>query len=388
VTRIAADREQPIRRSRGYAPFPVRLPFEARPILACGAEMKNTVCLTRGPYAFMSPHIGDLNDLETYDAYRQMVERLEEVFRVHPEAVAHDLHPDYLSTRFAEGLDAGIERVAVQHHHAHVAACMAEHRLVGPVLGVAFDGTGYGSDGSIWGGEFLVADYARFTRVGHLRRVPMPGGGRAAREPFRMALAHLLMACGTWDPDLPPVREATEAEQRAIAWQIEHGINAPSTSSAGRLFDAVAALLGVRHRAHYEAQAAMELEALVDPTAEGVYPVMISEDVPAVIDTRPVIRGIVADFSTGVAAPVIAARFHWTMAAIVRDMCQRIRQATGLNRVALSGGVFQNVTLLGAATGRLAEDGFEVFSHELVPANDGGIALGQAAVANAVLESM
>jgi hydrogenase maturation protein HypF len=388
VTRIAVDREQPIRRSRGYAPFPVRLPFEARQILACGAELKNTICLTRGPYAFVSPHIGDLNDLETYDAYGQIVERLEDVFRIRPEAVAHDLHPDYLSTRFAEHLGPGTERIAVQHHHAHVAACMAEHQLVGPVIGVAFDGTGYGSDGTIWGGEFLVADYARFTRVGHLRRVPMPGGDQAAREPFRMALAHLLMACGTWDPDLPPVRDATEAERRAIAWQIEHGVNAPLTSSAGRLFDAVAALLGVRQRARYEAQAAMELEALVDPTADGAYPVIIGDGAPAVIDTRPVIRGVVADVLAGVAAPVIAARFHWTMAAMVSKMCERIREATGLNRVALSGGVFQNVTLLDAAARRLIDDGFEVFTHELVPANDGGIALGQAAVAHAVLDSM
>jgi hydrogenase maturation protein HypF len=216
--------------------------------------------------------------------------------------------------------------------------------------------------------------------------VPMPGGDQAAREPFRMALAHLLMACGMWDPDLPPVREATEAEQRAIAWQIEHGINAPPTSSAGRLFDAAAALLGVRHRARYEAQAAMELEALVDPAADGEYPVIIGEGVPAVIDTRPMIRGVVAEVLSGVARPVIAARFHWTMAAIVSKMCERIREATGLNRVALSGGVFQNVTLLGAAARRLTREGFEVYSHELVPANDGGIALGQAVVAHAVLE--
>jgi hydrogenase maturation protein HypF len=265
---------------------------------------------------------------------------------------------------------------------------MAEHRLVGPVIGVAFDGTGYGSDGTIWGGEFLVADYADFTRVGHLRRVPMPGGDRAAREPFRMALAHLLAACGEWDPDLPPVRDATEAERRAIAWQIEHGVNAPLTSSAGRLFDAVAALLGVRQRARYEAHAAMELEALVDPTADGEYPVIIGEDEPAVIDTRPVIQGIVADLLDGVARPIIAARFHWTMAAMVSKMCERTRQKTGLNRVALSGGVFQNATLLGAVVRRLTDDGFEVFTHELVPANDGGIALGQAVVAHAVLEAI
>ncbi len=387
VTRFAAEGELPIRRSRGYAPFPVRLPFDARAILACGAELKSAVCLTRGPYAFVSPHVGDLANLETYVSYGLMVERMAALFRVRPEAVAHDLHPDYLSTRYAESLDPGLPRVAVQHHHAHVAACMAEHRVTGPVIGVAFDGTGYGSDARIWGGEFFVTEYARFTRVGHLGYVPMPGGERAAREPFRMALAHLLGACGGWDPALPPVAEATEAERSAIAWQVEHGVNAPLTSSVGRLFDAVASILGVRHRARYEAQAAMELEALVDPTAGGTYPVAILGDAPAVIDPGPVIRGIVADLLIGTAVPVIAARFHWTLVATILGMCGRIREATGLGRAVLSGGAFQNVTLLTATRRALARAGFEVFTHHLVPPNDGGIALGQAAVAHARLTS-
>jgi len=388
VTRVAPGGELPIRRSRGYAPFPVRLPFEARPILACGAELKNTVCLTRGRYAFMSPHIGDLERLETYVSYGRMVERMAALFRIHPEAVAHDLHPDYLSTRHAEELDPDLPRVAVQHHHAHVAACMAEHGLTGPVIGVAFDGTGYGRDGRIWGGEFLVADYARFTRAGHLGYVPMPGGDRATQEPFRMALAHLSAACGEWPSSLPPVREATDAERRAIGWQIERGVNAPLTSSVGRLFDAVASILGARQRARYEAEAAMALEALVDPSAEGTYPVAIAGEMPAVVDPGPIIRGIVADLLAGAPGPVIAARFHWTMAATIVTVCERIRSAAGLTRVALSGGVFQNVTLLGAARRGLVRAGFEVFTHHLVPPNDGGIALGQAAVAHAVLAGM
>jgi hydrogenase maturation protein HypF len=213
----------------------------------------------------------------------------------------------------------------------------------------------------------------------------MPGGDRAAREPFRMALAHLSAACGEWLPGLPPVREASDAERRAIGWQIEHGVNAPMTSSAGRLFDAVASILGARHRARYEAEAAMALEALVDPGADGAYPVAIAGEMPAVVDPGPVIRGIVADLLAGVPAPVVAARFHWTVAAIILAMCERIRAARGLARVALSGGVFQNVTLLGAASRGLSAAGFEVFTHHLVPPNDGGIALGQAAVAHAAL---
>lgn len=386
VTRVAAGGELPIRRSRGYAPFPVRLPFESRPILALGAELKSTVCLTRGPYAFMSSHIGDLENYETYVSYGQMVERMAALFRIRPEAVAHDLHPDYLSTRYALLLDPALPRIPVQHHHAHVAACMAEHRLTGTVIGVAFDGTGYGTDGHIWGGEFLVADYAGFRRAAHWGYVPMPGGERAVREPFRMALSHLLYACGRWDPALPSVREATDAERKMIPWQIEREVNAPLTSSVGRLFDAVASILGVRHRARYEAQAAIELEALADPSAQEAYPVAIADGEPAVIDPRPLIRSVVADFQAGTAVPVIAGRFHATVASAIVRVCERVRASTGLDRVVLSGGVFQNVTLLGGAVHGLAGAGFEVFTHHVVPPNDGGIALGQAAIAHARLQ--
>jgi hydrogenase maturation protein HypF len=263
---------------------------------------------------------------------------------------------------------------------------MAEHRLTGPVIGVAFDGTGYGTDGRIWGGEFLVADYAGFRRAAHWGYVPMPGGDRAVREPFRMALAHLHQACGEWDPSLPPVREAVDAERRAIRWQIEREVNAPLTSSVGRLFDAVASILGVRHRVRYEAQAAIELEALADPSATTPYPVVITGGDPAVIDAAPVVRGVVDDMRAGTPAPVVAGRFHATMAAAILTGCRRIRRATGLSRVVLSGGVFQNVTLVGEAVRALGRAGFEVFTHHLVPPNDGGIALGQAAVAHARLQ--
>jgi hydrogenase maturation protein HypF len=386
VSRMAAGGEVPIRRSRGYAPFPVRLPFESRPVLAVGAELKSAVCVTRGPYAFMSPHIGDLENLEAYISYQGMVERMTELFRVQPVALAHDLHPDYFSTRYALGLNPALPRVAVQHHHAHVAACMAEHRLTGPVIGVAFDGAGYGPDGAVWGGEFLVADYTGFERVGHLGYVPMPGGDRAAREPFRMALAHLLRTFGDWDPRWPPVREASPAECGMIRWQIEHEVNAPRTSSMGRLFDAVASLAGVRHRARFEAQAAMELEALAEGLAGGPYPVDITGDAPLVLEPGPMIRGVVDDLADGARPTRIAARFHATVAEAVVRVSERVRASRGLDRVVLTGGVFQNAILLGATRQRLDASGFEVFSHHLVPPNDGGIALGQAAVAHARLQ--
>jgi hydrogenase maturation protein HypF len=385
VTRVAGGAELPIRRSRGYAPLPVRLPFESRPILACGGELKSTVCLARGPYAFLSPHIGDLENYETYASYVTMIDHMAALFRVRPEAVAHDPHPAYASTRFARGLDPALPRVAVQHHHAHVAACMAEHRLTGPVIGVAFDGTGYGTDGAIWGGEFLVADYAGFERAAHLAYVPLPGGDLAVREPFRVALAHLMRAVGGWDPALPPVAAATDAERRIIARQLERGLNAPPTSSLGRLFDAMASLLGVRQRARYEAQAAIELEALAAPGEHGAYPVDLAAGEPALIDPAPVIRGAVRDLGRGVAVPVIAARFHATVVSMVLRVCDWLRGRTGIDRVVLSGGVFQNARLLVGARGALAGAGFAVFSHHLVPPNDGGIALGQAAVAHARL---
>jgi hydrogenase maturation protein HypF len=253
------------------------------------------------------------------------------------------------------------------------------------VIGVAFDGTGYGPDGAVWGGEFLVADYAGFERVGHLGYVPMPGGDRAAREPFRMALAHLLRAFGDWDPDLPPVREATDAERRMIRWQMERELNAPLTSSVGRLFDAVASLAGVHHRAGFEAQAAMELEALAEELAGAPYPVEITDGAPLVLEPGPMIRGVVDDLAGGTPPTRIAARFHATVAEAVVQLSKRVRASRGLDRVVLTGGVFQNAILLAATRRGLDACGFEVFSHHLVPPNDGGIALGQAAVAHARL---
>ncbi len=290
VTRVVAGEELPIRRSRGYAPYPVPLPLESPPLLACGADLKTTVCVARGRHAFLSPHIGDLEDIETWRSYAQMAAHMESIFRVRPEVIVHDAHPDYFSTRYALGRDPALPHVAVQHHHAHVASCMAENELAGSVIGVAFDGTGYGADGAIWGGEFLVVDYASFERVGHLGYVPMPGAARAIHEPFRMALAHLTAARGSMPGIEATALGATEAEIDAIQWQIAHAVNAPLTSSVGRLFDAVASLAGIRHRALYEGQAAMELEACAARGEKGAYPFPIAGEQPAIADPRPARR--------------------------------------------------------------------------------------------------
>jgi len=400
VVRVFQKAELPIRRSRGYAPFPVRLPFRARQVLAVGAELKNTFCLTREEYAFLSQHIGDMENLETLRSFEEMIEHFKGLFRIEPEVLAHDLHPDYLATQYAKRLengDRGLELVAVQHHHAHVAACMAEHGLSGerPVIGVAFDGTGYGTDGAIWGGEFLVADYAGFHRAAHLAYVPLPGGDTAIRRPYRTALAHLWHAFGTLDVDVAPRRTPSEVELRVLRRQLERGVNAPPTSSMGRLFDAVAALAGLRQEVNYEAQAAIELEMMATEGVGDAYVWKIRresapdltglEDSEWILDPAQLIREVVADVLAGVPVPVISAKFHNSVAALIHEVCELIRAETGLNEVALSGGVFQNVTLLARAVELLRRAGFTVYTHRVVPPNDGGIALGQAVVANAVM---
>jgi hydrogenase maturation protein HypF len=387
VTRIFAGAELPVRRSRGYAPYPVHLPFPVRQVLAVGAELKNTFCLTRDRYAFLSQHIGDMENYETLRFLEQMVEQLGRTFRIEPEIIAHDMHPTYLSTQWASrqiSESANQRVVSVQHHHAHIAACMAENELTGerPIVGVAFDGTGYGTDGAIWGGEFLVADYASFRRVAHLKYVPLPGGDAAIRRPYRTALAYLWAAGVPWEDNLPPVAvAATEwvAERTVLARQLERGLNVVPTSSVGRLFDAVSALAGVRQEINYEAQAAIELEMLVTKGVERAYPFGLGEQ----IDPAPCIRAVVADVRAGVPASTIAAKFHNGLATMVRDVCLRLRDEAGLDEVALSGGVFQNVTLLEKTVMLLQGAGFTIYIHRLVPPNDGGISLGQAVVAGA-----
>jgi hydrogenase maturation protein HypF len=385
VVRVFEGRELPIRRSRGYAPYPVKLPFSVPPMLAAGAELKNTFCVTREGYAFLSHHIGDLENYETLRSFEDGVAHFERLFRIVPEVIAYDLHPNYLATRYAleRAERDGIQSIGVQHHHAHIAACMAENGLIGdrPVIGVAFDGTGYGADGAIWGGEFLIADYRGFERAAHLAYMPLPGGDTAIRHPYRIALSALRSAEIEWADDLAPVKAATSIEQAAIAKQIESGLNAPLTSSLGRLFDAVASIAGVRQAVNYEGQAAIEFEALADRSEMGEYHFEIDGDS---VSAAPLIRSVVADVRSDVPVSIVSARFHNSLAAMVRDVCESIRARRGLNEVALSGGVFQNVTLLKRTLDRLRAAGFVVYVHRLVPPNDGGLSLGQAVIAAAL----
>ncbi len=380
VVRVFAGAELPIRRSRGYAPFPVKLPFTVPPLLAVGGELKNTFCVARDQYAFLSHHIGDVENLETLRSFEAGIAHFESLFRITPEIIAHDLHPDYLSTRYALRITQHATRIPVQHHHAHIAACLAEngHRGERPVIGVAFDGTGYGTDGAIWGGEFVIADYAGFERAAHLAYVPLPGGDAGTRKPARVALAHLLAAGLSLEGDLPPISALSVTERRIVERQIATGLNSPPTSSMGRLFDAVASLIGLRHEMNYEGQAAIELEAITDPDEAGAYAFEIGQ---GSISPQPVIRAVVADVRANAPLPIISARFHNGVAAMIREVCVRLREQQGLNQAALSGGVFQNVTLLGKTLALLRSAGFEVFTHRLVPPNDGGIALGQAVIA-------
>lgn len=387
IVRRAAGATRFLRRSRGYVPEPIALRHPLPPVLACGAGLKNTVCLTRGAEAFVSQHIGDLENLAAYRFLEKTVAHLERILDVRPQIVAHDLHPDYLSTRYALNR-TGARRIGVQHHHAHIVSVMAEHELQGPVIGLALDGTGYGTDGAVWGGEVLVAEAGRFTRAAHLAYVPMPGGAAAIREPWRMAAAHLEDAFGDgWRRTDLPLFETVPAEKLDLAARMARsGVNAPPTSSLGRLFDAVAALCGLRARVHYEGQAAMELEMAADPKAPGGYPYAVMPGDALTVATAPLIRAVAADLGAGVPPPVVAGRFHRTVIELFVDLCRRVRRQTRLTQVALSGGVFQNVILLEGMIRALAEAGFSVYTSEQVPANDGGISLGQAVAAAAMAE--
>ncbi|MBN1564079.1 MAG: carbamoyltransferase HypF [Anaerolineae bacterium] len=379
----------PLRRSRGYAPYPVALPFAAPPMLACGAEMKNTFCITRDKHAFMSQHIGDLANYDALQSYEHSIRHMEHLFRVQPEVVVHDAHPDYMASKYAvqRAEKDHLTRVAVQHHHAHLASCIAENQLPPdePVIGVIFDGTGLGPDNAIWGGEFLIGSYTWYRRFAHLKYIPLPGGDAATQRPYRTALAHLWQAGIAWDDDLPPIKHADSQERTIIRQQIERKINAPLTSSMGRLFDATAALAGVLQVVTYEAQGAIQLEAQVDESESGSYIFDLLEpnnpQTPWLIDPAPVLRSVRDDLRGGVAVPVIAARFHNSVADMIRDMCIITRRTTGIKAAVLSGGVFQNATLYQKTIPRLEEIGMTVYTHHLVPPNDGGLALGQAAIA-------
>lgn len=384
-------RELVLRRSRGYAPRPLPLPARLpQPVLGCGAELKNTFCLARERHAFLSHHIGDLADYPTLRSYTAGITHLERLLGLAPKLLAYDLHPEYMSTKYAlerAARQPELALVGVQHHHAHIASCLADNGWCpGPgdrVLGVAFDGLGYGLDGTLWGGELLVADCAGFTRAGHLAPVRMPGGTSAIRQPWRMAVSYLDAAYGGDLPeDLPVLRRHAE-QWPAVRRLLGRGTAAPVTSSAGRLFDAVAAILDLSDQVTYEGQAAVALEQLADSTETGAYPVCLGDGDPVVLDTVDLVRTVVEQWRRRVPAPVIAARFHRGLAGAVVAGCRRLRERTGLGTVALSGGVFQNMYLLGCTVAGLEQAGFRVLTHSRVPPNDGGISLGQVVVAAA-----
>jgi hydrogenase maturation protein HypF len=383
VGRAFRRRELLVRRSRGYAPQPVALPWPfPRPVLACGAELKSTFCVAKGRHAFVSHHIGDLENYETLRSFTEGIEHFRRLFDLVPEVVAHDLHPEYLSTKYALDLE-GVELLGVQHHHAHVAACLADNGEAGPVIGVAFDGLGYGTDGTIWGGELLAADLAGFERLGHLDPLPMPGGVAAIREPWRMAASYLDAAYDGAVPAWLGVVARNQARWSQVVSLARAKVGSPLTSSAGRLFDAVASILGVRDAINYEGQAAVELEQRADPDERGAYAAGMAGARPFRLAGADLVRAVVEDLRAGVDPGLVAARFHNGVAAAIVAGCARAREATGLATVALSGGVFQNLLLLERTVTGLEARGFRVLVHSRVPPNDGGISLGQAAAAGA-----
>jgi hydrogenase maturation protein HypF len=375
------------RRSRGFSPNPLKSTQPLREILAVGAELKNTFCLTKEHYAFLSHHIGDLENLETLHAFESGIPHYEHIFKVIPAAIARDLHPDYLSSQYAQ---ARAERdelpiLNIQHHHAHLAACLADNgwESTEPVIGAIFDGTGLGTDSKIWGGEWLYGNYTSFERRLHLAYYPLPGGDSAVRQPKRLAAAYLHQAGIPWSDDLAPMQALSAEECVVLTAQLEKEINCPRTSSMGRLFDAVASLIGVCQEINYEAQAAIELENIRDPQAEGDYPFMLIEDI---IEFAPLLEAIVADLHAGIQLAVISAKFHHSVVKMLLAGCEFIRRESGCAVVALSGGVWQNMVLLNEAVPALEADGFTVLYHRQVPPNDGCIALGQAFIANQQLE--
>jgi hydrogenase maturation protein HypF len=384
LVRHVAGADRVIRRSRGIVPMPVFLRRPLPSVLACGAELKNTVCLISGSRAFLSQHIGNLENSAGYDFFCMTIAHMQRILDITPHFLACDLHPDYLSTRYAlEQQQAGMELVRVQHHHAHIVSCMAENRIHGKLIGLAFDGTGYGADGAIWGGEFLIADETGFDRVGHLAYVSMPGGAATIREPWRMAASCLYLVFGEnmQNLDIPLFREIDPKKLTFLQDMMAKDINCPRTSSMGRLFDAVAAIIGIRYTVAYEGQAALELEMLADDGESGSYPFeWLSEDGYQILP-HPIIQGVVRDIENGVSPAVVSARFHRTLICMTAALCREIRRNSNLNRVALSGGVFQNALLLNGLIRELSTEGFMVFSQSVVPTNDGGISLGQAVCA-------
>jgi len=414
VAIVERGTSQLVRRARSYAPYPIHLPFEAKQVLGCGAEEKNTFCLTKDNYAFLSQHIGDMENMETLEHFDSTISLYKRLFHVEPEIIAHDLHPDYLATKYAWELgESGTKLVPVQHHHAHIASCMADNGLESPVIGVALDGTGMGVDGNIWGGEFLVADYRNFRRAGHLEYLPLPGGAAAIKRPYRTAIGYVLTLLGenalntviaseARQSQLDSIGQVTEVEVEVIKRQLERRINSPLSSSMGRLFDAVSALIGIRGEIDYEGQAAVELEmaalssVIARPAlseAKGLdeaisnnnesYTYHITEEEGIrIVHLKDLLSAVIEDLHQGISKGKISVKFHNTVARMINEMCHLIADETGVSQVALSGGVFQNRLLLRKAVRLLESSGFQVFTHRQVPCNDGGISLGQAVIAN------
>lgn len=382
---VTALRDQPylVRRARGYAPGQLRIPKAEQPVLGTGTQLKNTFCLARERYAFVSHFIGDLENQETLDSFEQAVGHYEKLFRIHPQALACDLHPDYLATRYAQARSQkeNLPLIPVQHHHAHLAACLAENGWEGsaPAIGLIFDGTGYGTDGSIWGGEILVGGYRGFERRFHLLPVRLPGGDLAVRKPARTALSWLAAAgMSVEDEELPPFRALSKDERAAVQAQLKSGLNAPLTSSMGRLFDAAASILGICHEISYEAQAAIALESAADPDEQGAYPILLQD---GIIDPSEMLRGLVGDLRGGLSVPRIAARFHNSISALSLQACRMVREETGLRHVVISGGVWQNMRLMRALLPALEAEEFIPLYHHALPSNDACVSLGQVMVA-------
>lgn len=389
VARVIQGKLYPIRRARGYAPDPVRLPFEVTPLLAAGAELKNTFCLTRDRYVFLSHHIGDMENYETLQSYREGVGHYKRLFHIDPECIVCDLHPDYLASRQAraDAQENGLPLMEVQHHHAHLAACLADNgwETDQAVIGLTYDGTGYGTDGTIWGGEVLVGAYSGYQRRFHLEAVPQPGGDLSVRHPARMALAHLWAAGLDWPSDCAPAQALCSEERTALRLQLERRLNTPLTSSMGRLLDAAAALAGVRQKISYEGQAAIEFEALADWDESGGYPLTLDHQI---IRLNQFWQAYLSDLLAGVPVSILSARVHQSIIQISVDICERIRAEENIQTVALSGGVWQNRYLLEHTTNALTRRGFSVLLHRQVPANDGGISLGQAVIAGWKLKNL
>ena len=387
IVRQTAGAPRFFRRSRGYVPVPIFLNKKLPSILACGAELKNTICVTKENRAFLSQHIGDLENLSTFEFLSMTIEHMKRILDVDPVIIAFDLHPDYLGTRYALE-QVHVEKIQIQHHHAHIVSCMAENRIDGPVIGLSFDGTGYGSDGTVWGGEILVAEGGQFSRAAHLAYAPMPGSTAAIKEPWRMAVSYLYETFGDefWNLNLPVLKEIEDKKIKFIVDMISKQVNSPLTSSLGRPFDGIASIVGLRNHVHYEGQAAMELEMTADESIRETYDYEWVSDGVYRILTEPIVRNVVEDMNKNVPVSKISSKFHHTLIRLFSDLCEVIRRDTGLKRVVLSGGVFQNAMLLAGFIPVLEKKGFTVYTHQLVPTNDGGISLGQAIAAAAIAE--